>query len=79
MCRALDSWLTDNGRSHADFAKEVGVYDAAVVWKWRNGKAIPRRDAMRCIFRVTNGAVTPNDFYDLSGRRNQEEARHVAA
>ena len=60
----LTEWLsTPRLLPAADFARLVGASPAAVS-RWRRGQ-IPAPDHMRAIYRVTRGAVRPNDFHDL--------------
>ena len=33
--------------------------------KWVRNIRIPRKDEAKTIYEITNGAVEPNDFYDL--------------
>jgi DNA-binding transcriptional regulator YdaS (Cro superfamily) len=60
----LDQWLsTPRLLPAADFARLCGASPAAVS-RWRRGM-MPAPHHMRAIYRVTRGAVRPNDFYDL--------------
>ncbi len=34
--------------------------------KWVTGTRIPRKEEMQIIYKVTEGSVQPNDFYELS-------------
>lgn len=47
-----------------EFAAHIGEKTSRVN-KYCLGQRIPRPDVMRKIFDATNGAVTPNDFFDL--------------
>lgn len=57
----LAKFREDNGLTLADLANRIGVKPAAVS-RWENGHRFPRSDALERIRRVTNGAVTANDF-----------------
>ena len=61
---ALGEWLHKNQVSSIAFAKRVGTSDATVS-RMCAGIHIPRKEVMRRIFIETQGAVQPNDFYDL--------------
>ena len=62
----LETYITDNGQTLAEFAGKAGV-SIATVWRWRNGIKIPRRQEMVRIFEATGGSVRPDDFFDLPG------------
>ncbi|QDP55414.1 MAG: hypothetical protein GOVbin3762_18 [Prokaryotic dsDNA virus sp.] len=34
--------------------------------KWVTGTRIPRKEEMQILYKVTEGSVQPNDFYELS-------------
>jgi transcriptional regulator with XRE-family HTH domain len=66
----LVQWRIDKGLTQRQLADELGCSQPAVSLIERaterpNGNGIPTRDLMLKIYRVTVGAVTPNDFYDL--------------
>jgi len=44
------------------FAADLGA-SKGMVWKWENGKAIPRPEYMRKIMDLSEGRVSPNDWY----------------
>lgn len=48
-----------------ELACELGCGQAFISGIERHGGQIPRRDWMLKIYRLTRGAVTPDDFYDL--------------
>lgn len=37
-----------------------------MVWKWENGKAIPRPEYMRKIIDLSRGSVSANDWYEAA-------------
>lgn len=57
-------YLKSNKITQAEFAALVGT-SAQAISCFCLGQRIPRPDVMRKIFDATNGAVTPNDFFDL--------------
>lgn len=57
----LASYLAQSGTSHADFAKLIGVSQAAIT-RYARGDRIPRPAQMQKIAEVTRGKVTANDF-----------------
>jgi transcriptional regulator with XRE-family HTH domain len=61
----LSSYLTRSSLSQADFARAIGVGEAAVS-KWARGLAMPRPRQMQRIAEVTGGEVGPADWYDLA-------------
>lgn len=64
----LDDYLKQKGQTRKAFADEVGV-TVNHVFRWirRDRLArIPNRDNMQKIIDVTDGKVTPNDFYGHS-------------
>lgn len=59
----LRQYLSAHALSQSEFSALVG-YHRVTVHHWING-IVPEAGAMRRIFEVTNGAVTPNDFHAL--------------
>lgn len=57
----LQTFLTLTGVSVPAFAKRVGV-TAAAVYRWLDGSRRPNPEQMRAIYRVTYGAVRPDDW-----------------
>lgn len=62
MTHALTSYREANGLTLDAFAAKIGAAKS-MVWKWENGKAVPRHAYMQKIITETGGAVTPNDWY----------------
>lgn len=62
----LATYLATNAIKQNTFALIIGAKQC-VVSKYCAGQQIPRPDVMLKIFKATNGAVTPNDFYDICG------------
>lgn len=66
---ALDRWAKDAGLSYPKLAQRLSC-DASSAWRYGRPLdhpkfRVPPTDQMIAIYRVTCGAVTPNDFYDL--------------
>jgi transcriptional regulator with XRE-family HTH domain len=62
----LNAYLEKWGNA-SEFARALGVSHTA-VYRWRNGKAIPRKALLLRIFAVTRGKVRSADFYDERAR-----------
>jgi transcriptional regulator with XRE-family HTH domain len=62
----LVEWRRQEGLSQVELADRLGC-DQSYVSLIERGEPerMPRRDMMVKIYRVTRGAVAPNDFYDL--------------
>ena len=85
---AMDLWKfrQEHGLSLAEMARRIGVVSAATVWRYElaadhPAARIPGRWQMMAIYRATDGAVTPNDFYDLNpaaGNRPHERQEPAA-
>lgn len=61
----LAEYMKGNRLTDVEFAALVGSTEFA-VGKWRRGERTPREAFMRKIMSATGGAVTPNDFIQLS-------------
>jgi transcriptional regulator with XRE-family HTH domain len=64
----LRAHLTQTGTSVAEFSRKIGVSKMAVQ-HWVSGNRIPRPEIMKRITEATNGAVQPNDFFDMGVSR----------
>src|SRR5947209_15428367 len=62
----LAQWLTKRRVKRVDFAKAIGVSPGAVTLICRQEGAWVSRETAERIVAETGGAVTPNDFLDLS-------------
>ncbi len=60
----LADFMTAHGLGPSEMAKRLGVNHATVI-RYRDSQRRPDSDVMARIFEVTNGSVTPNDFYDF--------------
>jgi transcriptional regulator with XRE-family HTH domain len=65
----LADWRIEQGWTQQQLADAIGCNQASVSYLERSSGdhrgQIPKRELMLTIFRVSRGAVTPNDFYNL--------------
>ncbi len=65
----LTEYLKANKITQQNFlqnSKDLGGgFSIHAVSKWCQGQRIPRQDEMYIIYKLTDGQVTPNDFYNL--------------
>lgn len=66
----LADYLKMTGTTYSAFGRMIGTKHSA-VHRWTTGKRRPSGPVMVEIIRVTKGAVTPNDFFDLPGDLEQ--------
>lgn len=59
----LKTYLEVMKISPAEFGEMVGASEPGVL-KWARGDRVPRKEAMRKILEVTDGAVGPSDFFE---------------
>ncbi len=59
----LSEYRKSAGLTLGQFAEIVGVSDMA-IGRYERGERIPRPKIMAQIWRVTDGAVSPNDFLE---------------
>ncbi|PZQ48876.1 MAG: hypothetical protein DI551_00670 [Micavibrio aeruginosavorus] len=64
MCFALKNYLENKKVSSEQFADQIGCSRVAVV-RYVSGARIPSKKIMKKIVETTDGAVQPNDFYEL--------------
>lgn len=60
----LDSYLTENGITEAEFAKRIGVTQPTVHRLRKKGQ-IPSKELMAKIFVTTGGCVRADDFFGI--------------
>lgn len=60
----LLAYLTKEGLTRAEFARQSGISEATVSLLCR-GETWLSRDMARRLFRATGGAVTPTDLLEL--------------
>ncbi|MGB1918589.1 MAG: helix-turn-helix transcriptional regulator [Candidatus Puniceispirillales bacterium] len=68
----LSNWLKKSNITVKQFAHDVDV-SPSLVSRYAAGKYIPTRKTMMKIVEVTNGNVTPNDFFDIPNPNNPEQ------
>jgi transcriptional regulator with XRE-family HTH domain len=61
----------------ARLARRVGVSEGAIS-RYETGARVPCFPVMARITRATAGAVSPNDFFDVNGRKTGEKAGRTA-
>lgn len=66
----LLEWKQKTGLSWREMAEKFGASHGVTVRRWclkagDKGKMYPSPQFMVTIFKVTEGLVAPNDFYDL--------------
>jgi predicted transcriptional regulator len=64
MGMKLNTYMQSNNISKTVMASLLDVAEAS-VYRYLNGQRIPEKPVMRRLFKITNGQVVPNDFYDL--------------
>lgn len=62
----LDDFLKASPDSAAAIAKELGV-NYSTIWRLRTGKQKPTWSTLEKILKLTNGAVTANDWVTADG------------
>ena len=60
----LGDWISQRGITPTDFARRIDRAPSTVT-RLIAGDTLPDRDTVKRIFGATDGAVTPNDFFDL--------------
>ena len=63
--KILQKYIESKKLTQSDFAKLLGVSQATVS-RYLEGVVIPSAKIMAEIVKITNGAVTPNDFYGIT-------------
>jgi len=58
----LTQYLKENSITPASFAEKVGVSSVS-IHRYCVEDRTPKKEVMRAIAQITNGAVTPNDFF----------------
>jgi DNA-binding transcriptional regulator YdaS (Cro superfamily) len=70
----LSQYMDEHGLDDAGLAQLVGDCSASGVRKWRKGERSPRAKQMRAIAVLTEGRVTPNDFFGVKEEESDEAA-----
>lgn len=74
MPMTLDAWMKLTGVTAAVLSRRLGVAHTSVS-RWVSGKVDPSPNAMRAIWKETNGMVSPNDLLNIE----QSDDRRAAA
>lgn len=61
--KKLRDCIKARGWLQTEFAERCEV-DTVTVYRWISGKNTPSPKHLKKIKEVTNGAITPNDFYE---------------
>lgn len=67
----LKTYRDRQGWSLAEVAARVGLETAQAVWKHEEGRTMPRPEILQAYARITNGAVTADDFIGAVNRWNK--------
>lgn len=68
VTNALKSWRQGRGLGVTEAADMVPC--TRQTWhSWEAGRSIPPKDMMARVVAITEGAVTPNDFYPIGERQ----------
>lgn len=67
----LKEYLKSNHLTPDEFAKIIGLSRGGVL-KWMTGERFPRPVVLQKIYEVTNGEVTPNDFWAQQVRSGKD-------
>jgi transcriptional regulator with XRE-family HTH domain len=73
----LADWMARQGLEDAALADAIGVMRTTIN-RLRRGKSQPSRDVARAIFSLSDGLVTPNDFYGLGEAPEGGDRDHPA-
>ena len=66
----LKSYLRENSLTSQAFADQLSVTRGSVE-RYKSGDRIPRPQIQAHIFKLTQGAVSPNDFVECLLERNK--------
>ena len=58
----LEEYRHTNKKTISEMVNFFGV-SQMTLWRWENGKAIPRKEMIKKIEEWSNGQITPMDFY----------------
>ena len=70
LCMTLDDWRNEQGWSKSLLARQLGVPQTITVTRWCHPlddprRSVPNPDYMQRIINLTQGKVTPNDFFPM--------------
>jgi len=75
----LDKWIIDNSYTRQIFAKKINI-STATLSRYLSGDRIPKQNIMEKIFKITNGSISPDNFYshrDKSIFNNSFKKKHL--
>ena len=75
MTRGLEKYLQEQGISQVEFARRMNVSESCVS-QWITRRRTPRPEYMAKIKRITEGAVTPDDWiktYEIQFEANSSQ------
>ena len=61
----LKDWLSAKDMSALEMGKLVGLKEPNSIYRWLRGELRPSQKHMSKIVEITEGEVTPNDFFGL--------------
>ena len=67
----LKDYMKEHNLKPDEFASLAG-FSVGGVLKWMSGERFPRPGALKKIFEVTDGTVTPNDFWSQQIRGDKD-------
>ncbi len=62
----LGPWLKTNSINAVEFGRRIGLKEPNSIYRYIQGTRRPATRMIEAIFKETNGAVTPNDFFDIA-------------
>jgi len=69
----LEKWCHLTNTSRRSLAKKLGDISATSVARWTNSKRFPKPKDLIRIIKITDGAVTPNDFVEQWAEHHGEK------
>ncbi len=77
----LDDWCALSNVTPAQLQRKLGLQSRVSTYRYLRNERTPAPDVMRRIYDVTNGLVTPNDFFGIghSPQARDGEQREGAA
>ena len=60
----LKEYIKQNKKSIEEMKSVFGV-SQMTIWRWENGKVIPRKEELQKIATWSCGVVMPSDFYNM--------------
>ena len=75
----LDKWIIDNSYTRQIFAKKINI-STATLSRYLSGDRIPKQKIMEKIFKITNGSISPDNFYPHKDKKifnNSFKKKHL--